>query len=193
MIVLNAHNHPDFSTLTWTVYGSGWLQLDYTYPAEGDFAVAGISFDYPETRMLSKTWLGKGPYRVWKNREKGPTTGVWFNTYKNFTPNTAWDYPEFTGYFADINWVVFDTDDGPITLAVDDAKKYLRIYSQPDGEDPRYTKMIWPAGDISILDCIPPIGTKFRKAEEYGPQSQLIRFNEPQKGRLYLYFGEVGR
>lgn len=37
----------------------------------------GVMFDYPEDKVLSKRWVGDGPYRVWQNRLHGPQLGVW--------------------------------------------------------------------------------------------------------------------
>ena len=187
--VISVTNHPDFDRLQWHIYGSGWLQLDYSYTINDKVDYMGISFDYPENRMNEMTWLGKGPYRVWKNRLKGQTIDIWHNTYKNFQVNTAWDYPEFVGYYADFNWVLFDTDDGFITLATDDDGLFMRVYSQKDGEEPRHSKMIWPDGDISFLHAIPAIGTKFKEADQYGPQSQKFQASGSYSATLYFYFG----
>ena len=104
-IIIDMKEHADFDKLTWTVDGSGWLKLDYAYSYDGAVDYMGVSFDFPEQHTQAKKWLGKGPYRVWKNRLKGGTLDVWHNTYKNFQVNTAWDYPEFVGYFDDFCWV----------------------------------------------------------------------------------------
>ena len=187
--VIDIVGHPQFDKLTWTVYGSGWLKVDYVYTVHDSVDYLGVSFNYPENRMYSKKWLGKGPYRVWKNRLKGPTIDVWQNTYKNFKVNTKWDYPEFVGYFADFSWVVFDTEDGYITIMTDDENMFMRLYSQEDGEKPRHTAMIWPEGDISFLHAIPAMGTKFQKAEVLGPQSQKFNADGSYSATLYFYFG----
>ena len=188
--IVTVKEHPQFDTLRWTVYASGWLKLDYAYSKEDLLDYMGVSFDYPENRMNAMTWLGKGPYRVWKNRTKGGTTDVWFNTYKNFQAGTAWDYPEFVGYYDDFHWVVFDTEDGPITIATEKDNLFLRVFSQQDGEDPRHTHMIFPPGDISFLHAIPAIGTKFKASDQYGPQSQKFHASGSYSGTLYFYFGK---
>jgi len=188
-VVIAVQNHPCLNYF-WTIYGDR-LKLDYTYSHEGEVDYMGISFDYPETRVFEKKWLGRGPYRVWKNRIKGTTMDVWHNTYVNFKVNTAWDYPEFAGYFADVNWVRLLTQDGPITIvsAVDDL--FLRLYSQEDGDNPRHTKMIRPPGDISFLHAIPAIGTKFKPAEELGAMSEPFPAEGEYEGVLYFYFGSA--
>jgi len=187
--ILEVMNHPDFDKLKWTIYGSGWVKLDYTYTLYDTVNYMGVSFNYPEKNVYHKKWLGKGPYRVWKNRIKGPAIDIWENNYKNFKVNTRWEYPEFTGYFADFSWLVLDTKDGYITVVTENEDLFLRLFSQEDGEEPRYNKMIWPKGDISFLNAIPAIGTKFQKAKDLGPQSQRFPADGSYAITLYFYFG----
>ncbi|NOY37356.1 MAG: glycoside hydrolase family 2 [Chlorobi bacterium] len=188
-IILNVLDHPQFDKLQWTIHPGGWLQLDYSYTWQGAVDYLGVSFNYPESQVLSMKWLGKGPYRVWKNRMKGQTTGVWENRYNKFRPGEAWDYPEFPGYYANFSWVVLNTADGPITIATDREDLFLRVYDQPDGKDPGHTAMIWPKGDISFLHAIPAIGTKFQDLPALGPQSKKFSAAGTYSGTLYFYFG----
>jgi len=192
-LVLNVDGHPDFRRMEWTVYGSGWLKLDYEYEITGPVDYLGISFNYPEERMQEMTWLGKGPYRVWKNRMKGGTLDAWSNASRSFKVNTAWEYPEFPGYYADFRWVDFSTSDGTIVIATSSPDLFLRVYRQEDGEDPRHTAMKWPGGDISLLHAIPPIGTKFLKPGELGPQGERFNASGPCRGTVWFYFGQPGR
>lgn len=126
----NMDGLPDIllNSIIGNIYGSGWLKLDYVFSFEGKVDYLGVSFNYPEDRIYRMKWLGKGPYRVWKNRLKGQTIDVWENTYNNFQPGTAWDYPEFPGYYDDLSWVVLITADGPLTIATDRDDLFLRIY-----------------------------------------------------------------
>ncbi len=191
-IVISTRHHPFFDRLQWTVLPGGWLRLDYAYSYKGDVDYLGISFLYPEDRMYGMKWLGKGPYRVWKNRLKGQTIGVRENSFNHFIPATAWDYPEFPGYYANFSWVVFHTADGDITVATNRENLFFRVYSQPDGYEPRHTKMIWPEGDISFLHAIPPIGTKFQDPDKLGPQGQKFNASGTYSGTLFFYFGTTG-
>ncbi len=188
-LVIHIEKHPDYDRLQWTIHPGGWLQLDYTYTYNGNVDYPGVSFDYPEDCVYDMKWLGKGPYRVWKNRMKGQTIGVWENQYNKFQPGKKWNYPEFPGYYADFSWVIFNTAYGAITIATDQEDFFMRVYKQPDGDDPRHTSMKWPAGDISFLHAIPAIGTKFKDASELGPQSQAFKASGQYSGRLYFYFG----
>lgn len=54
---------------------------------------------------------------------------------------------------------------------------------------PIYNHNISVKGNISFMNAIPAIGSKFGKAENFGPQSQLHRKpKETIKGKLYFYF-----
>jgi hypothetical protein len=187
--VVSVAGHPDFDKLQWTVYNSGWLKLDYSYSMNDSVDYMGVSFDYPEDRMLGMRWLGEGPYRVWRNRMKGGTVDVWHNAYNNFEAGTQWDYPEFPGYYAGLNWVVFDTKDGYITVMTDDEDMFLRVYSQKDGEGAKKAYMTWPEGDISFMHVIPAIGTKFHYAKDLGPEGEPVKTEGTYSGTLYFYFG----
>jgi len=65
----------------------------------------GISFNYPEDKCKSITWMGRGPYRVWKNRLKGSNLGVWEKEYNNTITGESFKnliYPEFKGYYGNL-------------------------------------------------------------------------------------------
>ena len=53
-------------------------------------------------------------------------------------------------------------------------------------DDKRSTAMRFPEGDISFLHGISAVGTKFKEAEEMGPQSQPYSFSKSRffKGGL---------
>ena len=70
----------------WTINPSGDLALDYTYNFSGVVDLMGIRFDYPEDQVISKRWLGAGPYRVWQNRIHGTQYDVWENDYNDPIP-----------------------------------------------------------------------------------------------------------
>lgn len=187
-ITLDVTGNPDFKKLKWTVKSNGWLKLDYTYSFKGAVSYMGITFSYPEGAMQEMTWRGKGPYRVWKNRKKGPQYGVWSNLYNSFEPNTAWNYPEFPGYYADFNWIKFDTENGPFTVVSENDNLYFRAYSQKQAE--KRVKLVWPDGDISFLHAIPTICSKFKldPEKQLGPQSVRFNADGDYSAELYFYF-----
>ena len=157
---------------SWKVYPNGMLELDYRYSKKGQFDYLGITFDYPEEKVISKKWLGGGPYRVWKNRMKGTGIGVWDVAYNDAEPGVLWVYPEFKGYFSDMYWVRFVTEEGEMTVYTETEDLFLRVFTPKAGKEPRNTSLAFPAGDISFLHKINGIGAKFKKAEQLGPESQ---------------------
>ncbi len=190
-VVVEVVGHPDFSRLEWRIHGSGWIGLTYRYVHEGEVDYMGVTFEYPENRVDEVKWLGKGPYRVWKNRGKGGGVDVWEKPYQNAPTNTRWDYPESAGYFGDFRWLVLGTRDGPITVATDNDDLFLRLYAQESGPDPKHTAMVFPEGDISFLHAIPAVGTKFIRARDHGPQGVPFQAKGEYEGTLYFYFGKA--
>lgn len=178
----------------WTMYPGGWVSLDYEYHLDDSVALAGISFDYPENFVLGAKWLGKGPYRVWKNRLQGVTSNVWENMYNNTqTGSFPWNYPEFKGYFADITWMELNTVEGKFLVASQEPGLYVRLFNFY-GLSGVVPHPALPPGDISFLDAIPPIGTKLAlnisaNTKNLGPAGEFTRLNGSVKRRLWFYFG----
>jgi len=172
----------------WKIYPSGWVLLNYQYELEGKFDLMGISFDYPEDKMRGMRWVGRGPYRVWKNRTKGGRLGLWRNEYKDHTPGVTWDFPEFRGYYRDWQWAVFETEEGKITLLNGSEDVFLGVYTPKNGPNPARTALSLPATGLSLLHGIPAIGTKFKKADAFGPESQMNQASGTYKGSVCFYF-----
>jgi hypothetical protein len=178
----------------WKMFGSGWVSLEYEYQLNGSYPFAGISFNYPENFVLGAKWLGKGPYRQWKNRTAGTPVNVWENLYNNTqTGYSPLVYPEFKGYYGDIAWMEFNTVEGKFYVASKDTGLYVRLFDFYGLSGVRPHPEL-PVGNISFLDCIPPIGTKLALNISYntsalGPQSEPTKINGPIKRTLYFYFG----
>ncbi len=194
--IIEAKYSGDMKYIKYKFYPSGWIELEYEYSLSGKFDFSGISFDYPEDFMLSVKWLGNGPYRVWKNRMKGVTYNIWENAYNNTTTGySPWIYPEFKGYFSDVTWMEFNTVEGKFLIASKEKDLFIRLfefYGLP-GVKPHPNL---PPGDISLLDLIPPIGTKMStKINAYpktlGPSSQSNIVDNTFKRTLYFYFGSI--
>lgn len=174
----------------WTMRGDGWLQLDYQYRLTGDQPYFGVTFSYPESHVTGVQWLGKGPYRVYKNRLRGVTTDVWSKDYNDSaTGADTWDYPEFKGYYADTVWATLQTDEGPLTVVAQDEDLYLRLFTPRNGPLPKTATAPYPVGDISFLDAIPPMGDKFATADQRGPQGQPNAATGTYARTLYFRFG----
>ncbi|OON66491.1 glycoside hydrolase family 2 protein [Hymenobacter sp. CRA2] len=192
--VIEAAYSGDLKAVRWKMYGSGWLQLDYEYTATGDLPFAGLSFSYPENYVLGAKWLGKGPYRVWKNRLQGVTLNVWENAYNNTQTGAApWIYPEFKGYFADLSWLEMNTVEGKFLVASPDPGLYVRLFDFYGLSGVKPFPAL-PVGNLSFLDAIPPLGTKLAlnidaDTKNLGPQSELNYLSGTRKRTLYFFFG----
>ncbi|HEX8236017.1 MAG TPA: glycoside hydrolase family 2 TIM barrel-domain containing protein [Abditibacteriaceae bacterium] len=188
--MVQANYSGNLAYVRWRLHGSGWLQLDYKYNLTGPQDFMGVSFDYPEKQVTGVKWLGKGPYRVWKNRMRGVTTNVWSKAYNDTaTGADMWKYPEFKGYHAGTYWAQLQTTQGPITMVTPDENLFLRLYSPRNGNDPRFTAAAFPAGDISFLDGIAPMGSKFEKPSDTGPEGAPNVATGDYQRTIYLYFG----
>ncbi|MCB0570490.1 MAG: hypothetical protein KDC66_12025 [Phaeodactylibacter sp.] len=178
----------------WKMFPNGWLRLEYEYELHGQYPFMGISFDYPESNIIGARWLGDGPYRVWKNRMQGATTGVWETMYNNtHTGSAPWAYPEFKGYYSNITWMLFNTVEGKFLVTSPDEGLFVRLFDFYGLSGPAPHPVL-PPGDISFLDGIPPIGTKLAtgldtKTEGLGPHSELNTADGPIRRSLYFYFG----
>jgi hypothetical protein len=181
----------------WRLHGSGWLELFYRYESPGQHAHLGVTFDYPEAQVSGLRWLGRGPFRTWKNRAQGNAFGVWQKAYNDARTGADWVYPEFKGHHADLYWAVLETKELPITVVTDTENLFLRVLTPRWGEEPTFTAVPFPEGDLSFLHAIPPIGNKFAGPETTGPEGQLneaVREHPLQKmgayeGRLFFRFG----
>ena len=192
--VLEINYSGDLKKVRWKMYGSGWLSLEYEYEVSGNFQFAGISFSYPENWVIRAKWLGDGPYRVWKNRLRGPTYNVWESVYNNTqTGAFPFFYPEFKGYFSGFTWLELSTAQGKILMASEDKGLFIRLFEFYGITGPKsYPEL--PPGDISILDCIPPLGSKLATglttdASVYGPEGRLTEMNGIRKHKIWFYFG----
>jgi hypothetical protein len=180
----------------YTMMPSGILKMEYAYSLYNNnpgnaFDYMGISFNYPEEKVTGVKYLGRGPYRVWKNRMKGGRFNVWQKKYNNTVTGESWDYPEFKGYYRDFNWVVIENKESTFKVFTDTENMFLRLYTpeKPNGARNDNTSPAFPKGDISFLNAINAIGTKFDKAEVHGPESQKNRVGwVPITNTLYIDF-----
>ena len=179
------------SNAKWTMLDSGWLKLNYSVDPAVQTNVVGVAFDYPEEKMLKKTWLGDGPYRVWRNRLKGGTVGVWETAYNTTeTGYQRWVYPEFAGYFANVRWLKLTTTEGTLTLMIPDEKTFVRVGTPklPPAKLSGKTMVNFPPGNLAVVRDLPPIGTKFHNAAQLGPQSTTPLVDAQYEGTVYLRF-----
>ncbi len=169
-------------SVEWRVRANGWVECAYAYPGRKDAAFQGVSFDLPGVQVRGKTWVGNGPYRVWQNRLRGGTIGVWSNRYnETVTGWSGFEYPEFKGFFAGVRWMTLETSGGRLTV-VPQPGLYVQVMKPdlPPADVVAKTAVEMPEADLSILNVIPAIGTKFSWPEEGGPQGL-----RPEAQRVY--------
>jgi len=185
---IESHGGGDLDQFRWSLHADGVLQLDYHYALEGAFEYHGVTFDHPEAAIGNLRWLGEGPYRVWQNRLRGTSFGVHEIARHDLQPGESWDYPEFQGYFAGLRWARFETAAGPFTVRSASPGLYLRV-GTPRISHP-FTTPDFPAGEISFLGAISPMGSKFRTPRDTGPASQWTEAAGGYDGSLYFRFGD---
>jgi hypothetical protein len=185
----------------WTILPGGWIQLDYDYYPHGSFDYNGITFSYPESLVTGATLMANGPYHVWKNRLKGTEFGVYDKKYNNTITGQTWQYPEFKGYYSNFYAVEIKTKELPITIISATANLFLHLFTP---EEAIFSKARgasgnvnppFPSGDISVLNGISAIGTKFSRSENEGPQGQKNIYgtdpdSKPLTVKLFFRFGE---
>ncbi len=156
----------------------------------------GITFSFPEENVTGMRWMGRGPYRVWKNRVKGTNYGIWHKDYNNTITGESLNgltYPEFKGYHANLYWATLESKTTPFTVYSESDGLYFRVFTpqEPEGrQDGKNTMPDFPEGDISFLYDIPAIRS-FKPVSQHGPQSQPgnIRIKKGDEGiRMKLMF-----
>jgi hypothetical protein len=93
-------------------------------------------------------------------------------------------------------WATLQTKEAPVTMVFASPDMFLRLFTPKEAEgasfDPKLTHVDFPAGDISFLQGIAPIGTKFHTAAEHGPAGQrnlVPRLGKWYETTVYFYFG----
>ena len=176
----------NFDQAKWTIAPDGSAVLDFTYNFDGVIDLMGVKFDFPENKVVSKRWVGDGPYRVWQNRLHGPQYGVWENDYNDPIPAESFTYPEFKGYFANVDWMDIKTQDGTIGIINETPGSYVGVYEPRDGRDHILYNL--PKTGIAIMEVIPPVRNKVNTTDLIGPSSQPKWVNGQRTGRIILNF-----
>ena len=195
--VVRARFGGNLQHLTWRMEPSGWLRLDYRFwlpdrDGHADHDYYGVTFDYPEAQVTGVRWLGRGPYRVWKNRTRGTTFDVWQKAYNRTETGVSWDYPEFKGYHGNLYWAVIQNREKDFVVATETDDLFLRLFT-PQFVNAGSALAAFPPGDISFLHGIAPIGMKFASAGSLGPESQRRLAVGTFSGTLFFYFGDPPR
>jgi len=200
-------------SIVWTMRPDGLLGMDAVllndrkgHGYEGDFFDSevrnlGFSFSYPESVVEGMRWMGRGPYRVWRNRQRGTTLDLWQKDYNNtVTGETTGSlvYPEFKGYHANLYWAEMQSATAPFTVYSETDGLYLRVFTPQESKhrnNGERTMQAFPDGDISFLLEIPAIRS-YKPIEQLGPVAQPsnIRINKGDDGlKVKLWFDFVRR
>ncbi len=147
----------------WRLYPSGWLRLSYSFEAEGARDFFGIRFDLAEDEIERLRWLGDGPARVWQNRLRGGTLGVW--------EAAAAASSSLAGYYSGVVWAELESAESRLLVALE-SPLYLGLFSPTFPADARDAVAAVPPGGLSVLHAVSAIGTKFHPPEDLGPRSQ---------------------
>lgn len=186
VVVTASYKLGSFDKAVWTITPDGTALLDFSYNFSGVVDLMGVMFDYPEDKVISKRWVGDGPYRVWQNRLHGPQLGIWENDYNDPIPGESFIYPEFKGYFANVQWMTLKTREGLISIGNNTPENYVGVYQPRDGRDALlYT---FPTTGLSLMKVIPPVRNKVNTTDLVGPASQPFWADGEYGGSIILKF-----
>ena len=155
----------------------------------------GFTFDYPEEGVSGMQWLGRGPYRVWKNRQRGHNIDLWSKSYNRTITGRSvrgpLEYPEFKGYHGNVYWMKIASEKAPLTLYSATDGLFVKVFN-PDEPEGSFSRLLpeLPGGWISLLLDIQAIKS-FKSIPEQGPHSQPgnIRIKSGDEGlRIKVWF-----
>ena len=169
--------------VVWTVSRSGLLGMEADPVSRHleNIDFLGVAFRYPEEKCKSVQWMGRGPYRVWKNRIRGSNIGVWEKEYNNTITGESFNdliYPEFKGYHGNLYWARLMTSESPFTIISGTPNLYFQLFTPARPAHPLGgTTPPFPAGDRSEGNVQ---GTSGRPEL---PDKSLVRFQGRQHVR----------
>jgi Glycosyl hydrolases family 2, TIM barrel domain/Glycosyl hydrolases family 2, sugar binding domain/Glycosyl hydrolases family 2/Domain of unknown function (DUF4981)/Beta galactosidase small chain len=172
--------------IRWRIAPGGRVRVQYQYAFDGEADLLGLDLGMPAAEPQRIRWLGRGPYRVWKNRMKGTRLDVWEQVANHARPGEDWTFPEFRGYFHDWTFAVLDFAGGRMTLERPDGPSFLGVLTPRDGAVGPLARL--PETGIALLHAIPPIRNKFEPAELLGPEGQPTRITGGIRGGVALRF-----
>lgn len=186
LVVTANYKLGNLDKVVWTIAPDATVAVDYQFNFHAVVDLMGVKFDYPEEKVLSKRWLGKGPYRVWQNRLHGPLFDIWENDYNDPIPGESFTYPEFKGYFSEVEWMQLRTQEGEIYIKNETPDTYVGVYQPRDGRDVLLYTL--PQSGISILNVIPAVRNKVNTTDLNGPSAQPKWVSGNYKGRVVFQF-----
>lgn len=183
-----------FNNLEWTIMPDGILKLSYSYNLpKGNYYYAGVGFKVNADSLVSKRWLGEGPYRIYKNRTQGTSMNVWYVQKKENIPGKRYNFPEFEGYFGNWHWAQLNFKNGRTLGMATQDNLYLGILKPNSGDDPKNALIHYPEDSgIYFFNKISPIGEKWKISQDLGPDGQLTLIETSLEGTIYFNLGESG-
>lgn len=170
----------------WTFLSDASVRVDYSLRFDSVADMLGVMFDYPEAKVKSKRWVGQGPHRVWQNRVHGPQYGCWETAYNDPVPGETFVYPEFKGYFADVDWMEIVTTEGTIGISAPGPDSFVGVYRPRDGRDNYLYNL--PESGLSVLRYIPAVRNKVDYSDLNGPSAQPHWCSGDYSGSFVLTF-----
>lgn len=191
----------DIDSIQWRMRPDGTLKMEAVMlnrkkPEKATTSLLGLTFTCPEEEIKGMTWKGLGPYRVWRNRQRGQLLGVWHKDYNNTVTGESYEeliYPEFKGYHGNLYWADIETTSGSFKVHTATENLFLQMLRPEEPErrrDGKATLPKFPDADISFLYEI-PAAESFRSVRDHGPISHdaRIRLNSGDYGlHLSLLF-----
>ena len=166
----------------WTFHTGELPRMDYQYSVKTPGEYVGITFKYPEDKIVGMKWMGRGPFQVWKNRQKGEQLGVWEKS------NKPGSNAEFKGWHADIYWIQFQTNMGNFTFYTDQQNMFLQLFSplKQGALLNEFTNPPFPDnGNIGFMHQISGLSTKPVEKET---AKSLKSANDQLSGTLWFDF-----
>jgi len=151
----------------WTDLPDGARRCDFTYTVDAEVDILGVAFDFPKATVGSKRWLGRGPYRVYRNRMEGGVIDIHEVAFNDPVPGESFTYPEFKGYFRDWRWLELATADGRLHVENVSGIPFFGIGAPRDGTP---SMQAFPDTGLAFLEVIPAMGSKFAGPESTGPR-----------------------
>ena len=210
-VVVSEYKLGAIDKVVWKIAPDGKANMQFTYTFNGVVDIMGVKFEMEEADMLSKKWLGNGPYRVWKNRLHGPQYGIWENDYNDPVPGETFNYPEFKGYFSDVKWMKLrvktlnpdgsslphrEGQGGSITMrpncpAMFEAESLkpaniVGVFQPRDGRDELLYTL--PQTGISLIQVIPAVRNKVNGTDLNGPSAAPVWAKGEYTGEVELVF-----
>ena len=142
--------------------------------------------DDPRNVNLVKHMTRLAIYELHKLISPTNISNVRINDYNDPIPGESFEYPEFKGYFAGVQWMKLGTTVGTITMKPGTDSEYVGVYQPRDGRDQLlYT---FPETGISFMQVIPAVRNKVNTTDLNGPSAQAVWANGKHTGEVTFNF-----